>query len=99
MSSSPAVDPDQIWAQMPKVNSEFFALTYGAIVSQILKDFEDPDEVNGMLFRMGQFIGRRLVDEFFAKSKVPACGNLHQTADNIAKVRSSFTDLLVHLWL
>jgi hypothetical protein len=91
MAASSTVDPDQIWAQMPKVNAEFFALTYGAIVSQILKDFEDPEEVNGMLFRMGQFIGRRLVDEFFAKSKVPACGNLQQTADNIAKVFSLCT--------
>ncbi|KAH7830117.1 Transport protein particle (TRAPP) component Bet3-like protein A [Monocercomonoides exilis] len=86
ISSSSSNDGDSLWHSMPKVNAELFSMTYGAIVAQILKDYEEPEEVNGMLFRMGQFIGRRLVDEFFAKSKIPTCGSIRETADNIAKI-------------
>lgn len=85
-SSSSTVDADTLWRNTPKIRSEFFSFTYGAIVAQILKDYEDPEDVNGMLYRMGQYIGRRLVDEFFAKTKIQGCKTLKETADCIAKV-------------
>lgn len=34
------------------VNAELFTLTYGAIVTQLIRDFEDPREVNLQLEQM-----------------------------------------------
>jgi hypothetical protein len=33
-------------------NAELFTLTYGAIVTQMVKDYEDAAEVNGLLDTM-----------------------------------------------
>jgi len=33
-------------------NGELFTLTYGALVAQLLKDYEDDDEVNKQLEKM-----------------------------------------------
>lgn len=33
-------------------NSELLTLTYGAIVAQIIRDYEDPKEVNAQLEQM-----------------------------------------------
>ena len=78
---------EQAWAKTPKVNGEFFALTYGALVSQLVKDYEDVDEVNRQLEKMGYNIGIRLIDEFLAKSGMTTpCQTHQQRADTIAKV-------------
>jgi hypothetical protein len=77
---------EQAWAKTPKVNGEFFALTYGSMVTQLVKDYEDVDEVNKQLEKMGYNIGVRLIDEFLAKSGTPACQSHRETADVIAKV-------------
>eukprot|EP00775_Hariotina_reticulata_P014297 gene14297-24_t len=50
-------------------NAEIFTLTYGSIVRQLIADFEDLDEVNKQLEKMGYNIGVRLVDEFFGQIK------------------------------
>ena len=86
MSNLSSVDSSELWSNMPKIKSEFFSLTYGAIVAQIIKDYEDPEDVNGMLYRMGQYIGRRMVDEFFAKTHITGINSLKEIADCIAKV-------------
>jgi hypothetical protein len=57
---------------MPKANAELFSLTYGAMVSQIIKDYEEVDKINAQLEKMGYNIGIRLVDELLAKSGLPA---------------------------
>jgi hypothetical protein len=31
---------ESVWSRMPKINSELFTLTYGAMVMQLVKDFE-----------------------------------------------------------
>ena len=31
---------------MPKVNAELLTLTYGAVVTQLIKDYESADDVN-----------------------------------------------------
>ena len=85
-SSQQSVDPDAIWSNMSKIKAEFFSLTYGAIVAQIIKDYEDPEDVNQMLYRMGQYIGRRLVDEFFAKTCLQAATSIKEMADLISRV-------------
>uniref|UniRef100_A0A4W6E8D5 Trafficking protein particle complex subunit n=1 Tax=Lates calcarifer TaxID=8187 RepID=A0A4W6E8D5_LATCA len=56
-------------------NSELFTLTYGALVTQLCKDYENDEEVNKQLDKMGYNIGVRLIEDFLA-----------QTADVIAKV-------------
>ncbi|DBA00078.1 TPA: hypothetical protein N0F65_000369 [Lagenidium giganteum] len=77
---------DIAWAKMGKVNGEFFALTYGAMVTQLIKDFEDLKAVNQQLDKMGYNIGIRLIDEFLAKSGVTNCQDFKETAEVIAKV-------------
>ncbi|POM68298.1 Trafficking protein particle complex subunit 3 [Phytophthora palmivora] len=77
---------DAAWSKMPKVNGELFALTYGALVTQLIKDFEDLKVVNQQLDKMGYNIGVRLVDEFLAKSGVANCQDFKETAEVVAKV-------------
>jgi len=78
---------EQAWAKTPKVNGEFFALTYGSMVMQLIKDYEAVDEVNKQLEKMGYNIGVRLIDEFLAKSGTTGhCQNHREMADVIAKV-------------
>lgn len=86
-SKSYARTGEQTWNKMPKMNGELFALTYGAMVMQLIKDYEGVDEVNKQLEKMGYNIGIRLIDEFLAKSGVGVnCQNPQETADVIAKV-------------
>lgn len=64
---------ENIFAKNPKVSAELLALTYGAFVHKLIKDDsatggENADEVNAILDKMGQNIGQRMVDEFFAKA-------------------------------
>jgi len=73
-------------AKVEKVNSELFSLTYGAIVRQLLKDYEEVDATNEQLEKMGYNIGIRLVDEFLAKAQIASCSNFMDTAEVIAKV-------------
>jgi UTP-glucose-1-phosphate uridylyltransferase len=51
---------DGIWGKMPKVNAELFTLTYGSLVMQLIRDFEDIALVNEQLEKMGYNIGERL---------------------------------------
>ncbi|KFM63330.1 Trafficking protein particle complex subunit 3, partial [Stegodyphus mimosarum] len=74
-------------ADPKKVSSELFALTYGSLVAQILKDYENDDDVNKQLERMGHNIGVRLVEDFLARTNVGRCHDLRDTAD---KVQAAF---------
>lgn len=68
-------------------NSELFTLTYGAIVRQVLHDYEDcVEEVNKKLDEMGHNIGCRLVEDFLAKTNTQRCGDFRDTAEVVAKV-------------
>lgn len=42
----------RLYKRADKVNGELFALTYGALVVQLIKDYEDYDEVNKQLEKM-----------------------------------------------
>jgi len=75
-----------VFSKVEKVNSELFSLTYGAIVMQLLKDFEEVDATNEQLEKMGYNIGVRLVDEFLAKAQISSCHNFTETAEVVAKV-------------
>ncbi|XP_035651669.1 trafficking protein particle complex subunit 3 isoform X6 [Oncorhynchus keta] len=69
-----------------KMNAELFTLTYGALVTQLCKDYENDEEVNKQLDKMGYNIGVRLIEDFLARSSVGRCQDFRETADVIAKV-------------
>ncbi|KAJ3176073.1 transport protein particle 22 kDa subunit [Irineochytrium annulatum] len=78
---------DDLWkTRVEKINGELFTLTYGALVAQLVKDYEDYGEVNKQLEKMGYNIGVRLIEDFLAKSGVNKCGDFRETADVIAKM-------------
>lgn len=66
-----------------KVNSELFTLTYGALVSQLMKDYENVEDVNKQLERMGYNIGIRLIEDFLAKTGSGRCYDFRDTAEKI----------------
>eukprot|EP01071_Lankesteria_metandrocarpae_P013472 Lankesteria_metandrocarpae@DN7228_c0_g1_i1.p1 len=84
--SNPSKSGDAMFAKMERVNSELLALSYGSLVTQLLKDMEHVDNVNTQLEKMGYNIGVRLIEEFLSKSQVSACQDFAETADVIAKV-------------
>lgn len=43
---------DELWKRSDHISSELFALTYGTLVVQLIKDYEDYDEVNTQLEKM-----------------------------------------------
>ncbi|KAE8624178.1 hypothetical protein XENTR_v10005856 [Xenopus tropicalis] len=69
-----------------KMNSELFTLTYGALVTQLCKDYENDEDVNKQLEKMGYNIGVRLIEDFLARSSIGRCHDFRETADVIAKV-------------
>lgn len=58
-------------------------LTYGTLVAQIVKDYENVDDVNRQLDRIGYNMGVRLIEDFLAKSGSGRCLDLRDTADKI----------------
>jgi hypothetical protein len=83
---SPANNGTSLWAKVPKVNAELFALTYGALVMEVLQDNDgNMAKVNEQLEQIGYSIGIRSVDEFLAKSNSPYCRTLAETAEVLAK--------------
>ncbi|XP_069828746.1 trafficking protein particle complex subunit 3 [Dendropsophus ebraccatus] len=73
-------------AESKKMNSELFNLTYGSLVAQLCKDYENDEDVNKQLEKMGYNIGVRLIEDFLARSNVGRCHDFRETADVIAKV-------------
>lgn len=69
-----------------KISYELFTLTYGAFVSQLIKDYENCDEVNKQLDNIGYNMGVRMVEDFLARSPhVTRCNDMRETADVLAK--------------
>lgn len=64
-----------------------FALTYGALVVQLIQDYEDYDEVNKQLEKMGYNIGTRLIEDFLARSNIGRCADFREVGEVVAKVR------------
>ena len=67
------------------INTEVLALTYGALVRQLLADLSDIESVNSRLKQMGNNIGMRLIEEFLAKTGVDKCSSFEATAKTIAE--------------
>ena len=94
-SNNAATSGQALWSKMPKANAELFALTYGSLVTELIRDYAsspgDVEEVNSQLDRIGHSIGVRCVDELLSKAElsnihIPTCSNLKDTADIISKV-------------
>ncbi|XP_026313543.1 trafficking protein particle complex subunit 3 [Hyposmocoma kahamanoa] len=66
-----------------KVNSELLTLTYGALVSQMLKEIDSSEDVNKQLERIGYNMGVRLVEDFLARTTSGRCLEMRETADKI----------------
>ncbi|XP_051881135.1 trafficking protein particle complex subunit 3-like isoform X2 [Pristis pectinata] len=69
-----------------KIGIELIVLTYGTVVEQLCKDYENDEDINKELDKMGHNIGSRLVEDFLARSSITQCRNFHETAEVIAKV-------------
>jgi hypothetical protein len=67
-------------------NAELFALTYGALVVQLIQDYEDYAEVNKQLEKMGYNIGTRLIEDFLARSNLGRCADFREVGEVVAKV-------------
>ncbi len=65
-------------------------MTYGALVVQLIQDYEDYSEVNKQLDKMGYNIGTRLIEDFLARSNLGRCTDFRETGEVIAKVCNSF---------
>ncbi|KIP12242.1 hypothetical protein PHLGIDRAFT_62324 [Phlebiopsis gigantea 11061_1 CR5-6] len=78
---------EDIWkGRAEKINAELFAFTYGALVVQLIQDYEDYDEVNKQLEKMGYNIGTRLIEDFLAKSNIGRCADFREVGEVVAKV-------------
>ncbi|EGW33419.1 uncharacterized protein SPAPADRAFT_151493 [Spathaspora passalidarum NRRL Y-27907] len=79
---------DDIWKNnVEKINSELFTLTYGSVVAQLCRDFNNNyHEVNNQLDKMGYNIGLRLIEEFLAKTGVRRCQTFKETSEVISKL-------------
>lgn len=77
---------ESIYNSMEKINSELLSMTYGAMVTQLVRDYKDLRVVNAELEKLGYNMGVRLVDEFLAKSNLQSCVNFRETAQVVAKI-------------
>jgi hypothetical protein len=84
--SSPSPYPMLTRRRSFKKNAELFAMTYGALVVQLIQDYEDYAEVNKQLEKMGYNIGTRLIEDFLARSNLGRCADFKETGEVIAKV-------------
>ncbi|EME29655.1 Trafficking protein particle complex subunit 3 [Galdieria sulphuraria] len=77
---------DAAYAKSEKVSADLVALTYGSFVREIIKDFEEPDQVNKELEKLGYNIGIRLIEDFLAKSGISNCSSFEESAEIISRV-------------
>jgi hypothetical protein len=74
-------------------------MTYGALVVQLIQDYEDYAEVNKQLEKMGYNIGTRLIEDFLARSNLGRCTDFRETAEVISKVQyNPLLTLLKKMW-
>lgn len=57
---------------------------------QLIQDYEDFDEVNKQLEKMGYNIGTRLIEDFLAKSNLGRCSDFKEVGEVVAKVCQIF---------
>ncbi|KAJ1909633.1 transport protein particle 22 kDa subunit [Tieghemiomyces parasiticus] len=78
---------EDIWKnRVETINAELFIFTYGSLVVQLVKDYEDYDQVNTQLEKMGYSIGVRLIEDFLARSGWGRCTDFKETMEVISKI-------------
>lgn len=83
-----------LWQKQAKCNAEFFALTYGALVAELLRDLEDATQITAELDRMGHSIGVRCIEEVLSKTSASA-KTFSETAELIQTSFRMFLGLTV----
>ena len=78
-----------------KVSGELLSLTYGSLVAQLVKDYENIDEVNRQLERLGHNLGVRLIEDFLARANPGRCNDLRDTADKIQQAFKMYLNINV----
>ncbi|CAH8589522.1 unnamed protein product [Heterobilharzia americana] len=68
-----------------RVTAELFTLTYGALVANIVRDFDTDIEINDQLDKIGFNIGLKLVEDYLARGNPGRCNDFKETAEAIAK--------------
>lgn len=74
MASNKTSQATLLWQKQAKCNAEFFALTYGALVAELLRDLEDAPQINAALDKMGHSMGVRCIEEVLAKAAAETGG-------------------------
>jgi len=78
---------EDLWkARTDKINAELFTLTYGALVVQLIQDYEDYSAVNTQLEKMGYNIGCRIIEDLLARSGIGRCNDFREVGEVVAKV-------------
>ena len=77
-----------LWQKQAKCNAEFFALTYGALVAELLRDLEDSAQITAELDRMGHSMGVRCIEEVLAKTAPSA--STKSFADTAELIQTAF---------
>jgi len=80
-------------ADSKKVSGELFSLTYGALVAQIVKDYENVDDVNRQLERMGYNIGVRIIEDFLARTGSARCNDFRDTSEKVQQAFKIFLNV------
>lgn len=52
-------------------------------MTQMLRDFENVEDVNKQLERLGYNMGMRLIEDFLSKTNASRCLDMRETADKI----------------
>jgi predicted metal-dependent HD superfamily phosphohydrolase len=58
---------------------------------QLIQDYEDYEEVNKQLEKMGYNIGTRLIEDLLAKSNLGRCSDFREVGEVVAKVNPALT--------
>jgi hypothetical protein len=86
---NPVKPGDIAFARMEKVNGELLAITYGALVSQMMSSDakENISDVQASLEKVGYNMGIRLVDEFLAKNTLAGpCQTFADSMDVLSRI-------------
>jgi hypothetical protein len=89
MSKQAKLSGEELWkTRVEKISGELFALTYGALISELIKQSSKDNikGVNASLETIGYRMGTRLIEEFLAKTNLTRCSDFKETAEIISKV-------------
>ncbi|CAH8542126.1 unnamed protein product [Schistosoma turkestanicum] len=72
-------------SESKRVTAELFTLTYGALVANIVKDFDTDAEINEQLDKIGFNMGLKLVEDYLARGNPGRCNDFRETAEAVVK--------------